>query len=58
MTLSSRRETPRPESLLRGLPIEVAEAARQWLQENRPAMDAWNEYVERQGLPLAEFRQF
>ncbi len=43
----------------RGLAAEVAEVkARRWLKENRAAMDAWNDYVERQGLPLAEFRQF
>ena len=43
----------------RGLAAEVASARRQaWLVENRPAMDAWNEYVEQHGLPLAEYRQF
>ena len=42
-----------------GLAAAVAEAkARQWLAENRPAMDAWNDYVEQHGPPLAEFRQF
>jgi antitoxin CcdA len=43
----------------RGLAAEVAESkAQRWLRENRAAMDAWNEYVEEHGLPLAEFRQF
>lgn len=43
----------------RGLTAAVAEAkAQQWLAENRPAIAAWNEYVEQHGLPLAEFRQF
>lgn len=43
----------------RGLATSVAEArARQWLRDNREALDAWNEYVEQHGLPLAEFRQF
>ena len=43
----------------RGLAAAVAAAkARQWLAENRPAIEAWNDYVERHGLPLAEFRQF
>jgi len=43
----------------RGLSIEVAETkARLWLEENRSAIDAWNEHVERHGLPLADFRQF
>ena len=43
----------------RGLSAAVREAkAARWLAENRPAMDAWNAYVEQEGLPLAEFRQF
>jgi antitoxin CcdA len=43
----------------RGLAAEIAEAkTRLWLKENRAAMDAWNEFVERQGLPLTEYRQF
>ena len=43
----------------RGLSAEVAATrARRWLEENRAAMDAWNDHVERHGLPLAEFRQF
>ncbi|HET9148809.1 MAG TPA: type II toxin-antitoxin system CcdA family antitoxin [Acetobacteraceae bacterium] len=43
----------------RGLAAEVAQTrAQRWLRENRAAMDAWNDYVERHGLPLAEFRQF
>jgi len=42
-----------------GLAREVAGAkARQWQAENRAAMDAWNDYVEQNGLPLGEFRQF
>jgi antitoxin CcdA len=43
----------------RGLAAEVAATKAQlWLDENRAAMDAWNNYVEQNGLPLAEFRQF
>ena len=43
----------------RGLAAEVGAAkAQRWLGENRAAMEAWNEYVEQHGLPLAEFRQF
>jgi len=42
-----------------GLAAEVAAAkARQWQAENKPAMDAWNDYVEQNGLPLAQYRQF
>jgi post-segregation antitoxin (ccd killing protein) len=25
---------------------------------NRPAIEAWSQYVEQHGIPLAEFRQF
>lgn len=43
----------------RGLSLEVAETkARRWLHDNRTAIAAWNEHVEQNGLPLAEFRQF
>ena len=43
----------------RGLSAEVTRTrADRWLEENRAAMDAWNDHVERHGLPLAEFRQF
>ena len=41
----------------------IAEAVRQekerlWKIENREAIEAWNDYVERNGLPLAKYRQF
>jgi len=43
----------------RGLAAEVAGARRsRWLQENREAMEAWNDHVAEHGLPLAAFRQF
>ncbi len=43
----------------RGLAAEVAATtARQWLDENRAAMESWNDHVEQHGLPLAEFRKF
>lgn len=43
----------------RGLAAEVAATkAQRWLRENRAAMDSWNDYVDQNGLPLAEFRQF
>jgi antitoxin CcdA len=42
-----------------GLAAEVAATKlRVWLKENRPAMDAWNDYFEKNGLPLDAFRQF
>ena len=43
----------------RGLAAEVAALRRQrWLEENGAAMQAWNEHVDRHGLPLAAYRQF
>ncbi|MGF9756184.1 type II toxin-antitoxin system CcdA family antitoxin [Microvirga sp. 0TCS3.31] len=42
-----------------GLAHSVAEARRaRWLDENREAIKAYNVMVERDGLPLDEFRQF
>lgn len=29
-----------------------------WLEENRPALEEWNRYVEKNGLPLAKYRMF
>lgn len=43
----------------RGLAETVARArAKAWLDNNLDALDDWNDYVERNGLPLAEFRRF
>jgi antitoxin CcdA len=43
----------------KGLAAVVSEArASAWLRENRPALEAWNDYVAEHGIPLAEFRQF
>jgi antitoxin CcdA len=43
----------------RGLAAAVAEArASQWLDENRPALEAWNDDVAEHGVPLGRFRQF
>lgn len=43
----------------RGLAAAVAEQRRaRWLDENKEALDAWNEHVAVHGLPLAGFRQF
>lgn len=36
----------------------AAEKARLWKLENRQTLEAWNAYVEKNGVPLAEFRQF
>lgn len=43
----------------RGLAAAVAERQRaRWLEQNKEAMDAWNEHVAEHGLPLAAYRQF
>jgi antitoxin CcdA len=43
----------------RGLARSVAEARRtRWLEDNKEAIEAYNAMVERDGLPLDEFRQF
>jgi antitoxin CcdA len=34
------------------------EKTRLWKIENPAAIEAWNEYVERNGLPLTKYRQF
>ncbi len=42
-----------------GLAEAVAEARRQqWLEANREALDFWNAEIERDGLPLDDYRQF
>jgi antitoxin CcdA len=43
----------------RGLAQAVAETkTQQWQAENQVAIEAWNQYTEQHGLPLARFRQF
>ena len=43
----------------RGLQQAVARTrAERWLEENKPALDAYNEYVAEHGLPLAKYRSF
>lgn len=34
------------------------EKERRWREENREAIESWNRWVEENGLPLAEYRQF
>lgn len=34
------------------------ERRRRWIEENREAMEASNEYVRKHGLPLAKYRMF
>jgi antitoxin CcdA len=37
--------------------VRMARAA-EWKRENRAALEAWNEWTEKNGLPLAKYRQF
>ncbi|TRC92389.1 post-segregation antitoxin CcdA [Mesorhizobium sp. WSM4303] len=36
----------------------AAEKTRLWKLENRATMDAWNSYIDKNGIPLEEYRQF
>ena len=36
----------------------AAEKTRLWKLENRATMNAWNDYVDKHGIPLAGHRQF
>lgn len=43
----------------KGLAAEVAaERSRRWREENAEAIAFWNDYVDRNGPPLARYRQF
>lgn len=35
-----------------------AERDRRWVEEHRPAMDAWNSWFEENGMPFEELRVF
>jgi len=52
-------DVPISEALLadaKELPINVSRAAEIWIEENLEALQSSNEYVERNGLPLAKYR--
>ena len=43
----------------RGLVTEIAAVrGERWLAENVGALEAWNVWIEENGLPLEEYRQF
>lgn len=43
----------------RGLVAEIsAKRKEKWLAENRSKIEAWNDWVDQNGMPLAEYRQF
>jgi hypothetical protein len=37
---------------------QISEEGKRWLEENAEAIKAWNEWVEKNGLPLAKYRMF
>jgi antitoxin CcdA len=42
-----------------GLAAETREARkRKWQEENRDSIQGWNDWVAKNGLPLAKYRQF
>ncbi len=42
-----------------GLERDVKKAAEaKWLEENRPAMEEWNRWIEKNGIPYSEHRRF
>jgi antitoxin CcdA len=42
-----------------GLAAEMKEARkRKWVEENWDAIEGWNEWIAKNGLPLARYRQF
>jgi len=38
--------------------VIAAEKTRRWQEENKQAIEGWNDYVRRNGLPLAKYRPF
>jgi antitoxin CcdA len=47
------------EACEQGLAEEVARSRKEaWLEENLPALEAWNQWVRENGIPYAEYRQF
>lgn len=46
------------EACEQGLAEEVSRSRREaWLEENLPALEAWNQWVRENGIPYAEYRQ-
>ena len=42
-----------------GLEQQVRKSkAQEWLEQNRESLEEWNRWVEKNGLPLAQYRQF
>lgn len=51
-------EQTAPETVPAGRPKrgELSEAARKWQEENAEAIASWNDWVEKNGLPLEKYR--
>lgn len=47
--MSERPVSPKPER---------SPEAQQWLDENGDAIKQWNEWIEKHGLPLRQYRHF
>lgn len=37
---------------------QITDEGKRWLEENAEAIKGWNEWVEKNGLPLARYRPF
>jgi len=37
---------------------QISEEGRKWQEENAEAINSWNEWIEKNGLPLAKYRPF
>lgn len=47
------------EACQRGLSEELRRVREaKWLEENLPAMRAWNDWIEKNGMPYDEYRQY
>lgn len=43
----------------KGVIAEISIRRRErWLAENRSKIEAWNDWIDQNGMPLAEYRQF
>lgn len=45
-------------AIRRTIPRDLTEDERRWNEENREAIDAFNSYVEKNGLPLERYRRY
>lgn len=55
---SKARDTRKPDPQILRERGEISAEGKKWLEENAEAMSAWNEWVEKNGLPLEHLRAF